>query len=75
MGEKLVKDMEMIGDDGLEREESAWAECLSTVDAGIPPVRPHLEALLRTDWRQVQTQNVAPSDRSLFLTVLRANSD
>jgi len=39
-GEKLVKDMGMIGGDGTEKEESAWAESSATENSRLPPVRP-----------------------------------
>jgi len=47
--------MGMIGGDGPEKVGVAWAESSATEDSRLLPVRPHLEALLRTDWRRSQS--------------------
>jgi len=46
-----------------KREESVWAESSATEKSRLPPVRPHLEALLRTDWRRSQSAAEAKPDQ------------
>jgi len=46
-----------------KREESAWVESSATEDCRLPPVRPHLEALLSNDWRRSQSAAEAKPDQ------------
>jgi len=47
-----------------KRKESALAERSASEDSRLPPVKPHLEALLRTDWRRSLSAAEAKPDQA-----------